>query len=267
MKITFLSDLHIGKWNNYGHNLIEKASGISGDILWLNGDIIEPGVSVDEDSVFLKLGKLRDNYNHVVWVAGNNCLELDCVSGPIKSYAENFSEVLRNYGIHLMDNQALTIGDYAFIGSIGWSNGELWAPSIFESEQPNDPTACNIAAEKFFSKKFGERWTITSQQLNKLIRGRLDADIDAALFANKKIVLGTHYATSKEFCLFGDNARYDYLNWYMGFDGSDMYRRASPIMAVVGHTHRRATINIGGTPVYNVSGAKEPVVFNDFRLV
>ena len=262
MKIVSLSDLHIGKWENYGMNLLKMASTMTGDVLWLNGDIIEPKSNINEELVFTEISKLKEYYDHIVWVAGNNCLELKCLSDQIINYRYELSGILHQYGIQLLDDRPLFINDYALIGSIGWSNGDLWTKSSIKSNEPNDRVACIKAAEVYFSKIFGDRWTSTSAEFNSSVKDKLNSDILSALKSDRKIILGTHFVTSKDFCMYGNNPRFDYLNWYMGFDGINLYKYASPVIGLVGHTHRSKVVLVGETKVWNISGAKEPFVFD-----
>jgi Icc-related predicted phosphoesterase len=262
MKIVALSDLHIGKWNDYGINLLDKAGKIGGDVLWLNGDIIEPTVGVNEFEIFDKISDIGKYFNNVVWVAGNNCLELNCLSGPVINYAIEFGDILSKYNIHLLDRGSLNLGDYCLIGSIGWSNGALWSPSVLGGEHSNSVDSNQISAEKEFRRIFGRRWNRSSAEFFKRVNSdALHYDISVAIGSNRKIILGTHFVTSREFCIYGESSKYDYLNWYMGFNGSRLYDFASPILAMVGHTHRPGVVNIGKTIVQNISGVKEPSVF------
>ena len=130
MKLVTLSDLHIGKWGTYGLDMLEKAESMRGDVLWLNGDIIEPGNGVDERAIFTRIGKMKgNNFEHIVWVAGNNCLELDCVSGSLHERLLNLSKHLGSEGIVLLDEGIVEIRDHCLVGSIGWYNGDLWVES------------------------------------------------------------------------------------------------------------------------------------------
>lgn len=261
MKLVTLSDLHIGKWGSYGDDLITEAEQNEGNVFWLNGDIFEPdGDNVPDIMAYLKrLGGLHDRYDRVVWVAGNNDLEWDLLTGPVSDYKSELGDILGSERIHLLDGSPLVIGDFALIGNIGWSDGGLWEPSRNDTEWPNSPTQNREATEKYFRELFGERWDVKSHEF--FAKAQADLIQDVTLLHDKRIVLGTHYVTSPKFVLYGSRPKYDYLNWYMGWDGHGMYSFAKPELAMVGHTHRAETKGVGGFPVHNISGSKKPTVF------
>lgn len=261
MRVVTLSDLHIGKWGDYGDKLIESAEKNEGNVLWLNGDIFEPdGDEAPDIMAYLKrLGKLHDRYDHVVWVAGNNDLEWDLLTGPVSDYKRELGDILSSERIHLLDGNPVEVGEFALIGNIGWSNGGLWEPSRNDTEWPNSPTQNRQATEKYFQELFGDRWDVTSHCFFEKVQADLIADVTR--LGDKRIILGTHYVTSPKFVLYGSRPKYDYLNWYMGWDGHGMYNFAKPELAMVGHTHRAQTELVGGTDVHNISGAREPFVF------
>ena len=261
MRIVTLSDLHIGKWGDYGKDLFESAEKDSAEVLWLNGDIFEPDADPlpDVEDYLKRAGKLHSQYDHVVWVAGNNDLELDILKGPVTNYAEEFGSVLESFGIHLLDRSPLVTGDIVLVGNIGWSNGGLWEPSIASSEWPNSPDVNKKYTETFFQKLFGDRWDITSPLFFQQVQSNLAAHVEAT--KDKRVVLGTHYVTSKKLVLYGDRPKYDYLNWYMGFEADELYKVAEPELALVGHTHRNQTVMVGSTMVHNISGVKELTSF------
>lgn len=261
MQIVTLSDLHIGKWNNFGMSMLDKARDIGGNILWLNGDIIEPEAGVNEEFVLNQIKHLTSDFDLIVWVAGNNCLELKSLTGPISSYNEELFNVLDSYDIHLLDFSSITFGDYELIGSIGWHNGDLWVQCKHESSNPNTVSACLKRQNEFYKEKFEERWDLSSLDFFRMVQKNLYDDISDSLRREKKIILGTHFVTSKEFCLYGSNPRYDYLNWYMGFNGEGLYNFAKPELSFVGHTHRTKKVRVGEFDVVNISGGSNPFSF------
>ena len=261
MRIVTLSDLHIGKWESYGDDLLCNAEKDSGNILWLNGDIFEPDSEhkVDLDKYLARIGNMRSSYDNIVWVAGNNDLELEFLKAPVSDYADEFGSILESFGIHLLDREPLAIGDFKAVGNIGWSDGSLWEPSVTHSEWPNSPADNTESTELFFRNLFKARWTEDSLSFFKRVQSKLREDVDNS--QADRLILGTHYVTSKDFVLYRENPKYDYLNWYMGFPAENLYRIGSPELALVGHTHRAKEVLIGETIVYNISGAKTPIVF------
>ena len=265
MRIVTLSDLHIGKWGEYGLEMLSKEESMEGDILWLNGDIIEPDKGVDEREVFRRIQKMKERYSHIVWVAGNNCLEMSSLVGNVSEYRDELAKLLGDYDIHLLDNSYLEVSGFALIGSIGWSNGDLWVKSEHNSDYPNDFESCKKAAQEFFRDKYSERCIdaeFDNESFFKDVMRHLMLDVNSAKSRSLPIVLGTHFVTSKDFCLFGETAKYDTLNYYMGFDGTKLYSHSNPVLSIIGHSHRRKIVTVGGTKVHNVSGSKEPLVFD-----
>jgi predicted phosphodiesterase len=261
MRVVTLSDLHIGKWGSYGDDMLSDAEKNSGDILWLNGDIFEPDADqrVDLDKYLNQIKNMKSSYDNIVWVAGNNDLELEFLKAPVSEYAEEFGSILESFGIHLLDRDPLNIGEFSIVGNIGWSDGSLWEPSVTHSEWPNSPTDNIEATELFFRNLFKDRWTEDSLSFFKRVQSKLEEDVDSS--NDKRLIMGTHYVTSKDFVLYRENPKYDYLNWYMGFPAEHLYRAGNPELAIVGHTHRAKKVTIGDTIVHNISGAKTPIVF------
>ena len=70
----------------------------------------------------------------------------------------------------------------------------------------------------------------------------------------KKIVLGIHHVPSSEFIVYGRNARYDYLNFFMGSDKLlQLYENPKVLLKLTGHTHR----NDKHHEIQNISSTEE----------
>jgi len=258
-----LSDLHFGKagWNTFPQSCIDKAQASvdHATVLYYGGDLCEPDPADP-------LGKLREALRGLsnipadvrLFVAGNN--DLQCLRGPLESYAEELSELLSEYGFHVLDERPKVVGNVAFVGNIGWYDGSLWRSGGGTREQVFEK------AEAYFRMCYGHRapgWS--SSQFFKLCQARIRAHLTSVLADPRveQVVLGTHFVPSSRFCLYGNSERYDYLNFFMGYDAARQgyFRHEKIVLGFTGHTHRPAVHDVDGTTVHNLSGVGQPSLF------
>ena len=263
MNIVVISDPHLGKpnWKGRGANDLKKLLGMrSIDLLLVNGDVGESPEELD-----YALGILSEvDAAHKLWTCGNN--DVDKLEGDIREYYDRLQERVGVAGFHVLDRAPYRIGDIAFVGSMGWYDGSLWrTPVVTSDEWPNTREETSAQAERYFAgaEAVGRLQPgYTSQQFFADIQARLFEHLEATIAnpAVSRIVVCTHFVTSGEFVLYGDNPKYEYLNWYMGWDaaGTGLYSDPKVVLGIVGHTHRHKTIEIDGTPVRNCSGWEQP---------
>lgn len=264
MIITGVSDLHIGKWNRIKH--AEEAAATPGDILYFGGDLAEidyrkpeEGWRRFEEGLEILAGSPAEVK---LFTLGNNDLEQLRESKLCGHYRE-MQERVGKYGFHLLDKTPFVYKGIAFVGNVGWFDGSTWTKSKFDSDYPNTVKEIEESENKWFEERYEIPDGLTSLDFYRHCRGRLKNQLkyiidDASV---KKIVVGIHFVPSKDFVLTGVNARYDYLNWYMGSEEyGELFECEKVVLGLTGHTHRSEVRKVGGVDVHNISGDEQPVV-------
>ena len=116
----------------------------------------------------------------------------------------------------------------------------------------------------YWQREFGRRAKNgeTSADVFKLCQDQLANDLGFLHLDEevKKIVGGTHFVPRVESVKYGHSAKYDYLNYYMGYDAANApdvhqyFRHPKVVQGLCGHTHRHKTLEVDGVRVDNVSG-------------
>lgn len=267
LKGIVLSDIHLGKDTNSAIKILEKTIRMTHqshfDFLLLTGDMIDGDES---DLSLLQQYLKRINVSTKMMISGNNDLEsLNC---PIERYQEHLAELLTKSDTLLLDENPVVLKGFGFAGTMGWWNGDLWKPSLNPSEEwPNGKKQIAKKAEQFFKKRYAKGSAMSTQDLfdsqveNLLVQlyGFIQQDLSG-------IVVASHYVPSSRFVLYNKNPKYDYLNWFMGFDltqilnGFILPRSQDSMHWVCGHTHRSLTYLEQGIRFTNASGRTEPLV-------
>lgn len=280
--ILCLSDLHFGKDDETAIQAIDRAIEIAKrkeiDILYFGGDLAEPG-KIDELEHFKRgIEKLNQiKAKKYAWCTGNNDWEL--LKGHVVDYAEEMAELLSQHSyFKCLDNvNFVKHEDVALVGGIGWYNGTLWV------EHPNTPDLNEAAGSKKgdgdWPKKWDEvktraeqYWQIFMDRHNNdctsdfIYEDSMNAITDKLYLLNrydhiKKVVVATHFVPNHGFCKYGHSLKFDYLNYFMGYDDKNEYNifnQPKVVKGLTGHTHRHKTVTIGNTDVVNVSGSEQP---------
>ena len=233
------------------------------DVLYFGGDIAEPGPPEDPTRN-LRAGIQsidRIPAKHRIFVTGNN--DLECLTAPLSEY---HLEMVKHIGghNHCLDAMPCVIGDVAFVGNIGWYDGALWKTPTTKSEGgPVTFEGVKDHLDEWFSKTLRERTDMSSDDFYHDCRTRMIQHFDAVVAQSvKKIVVCSHFVPSDAFCIYGQSAKFDLLNYVMGYDGSRRpeFNHPNVVMGLAGHTHRTCEHNVGRVLVRNVSGDGQPEI-------
>ncbi|MFH1401142.1 MAG: metallophosphoesterase [Nanoarchaeota archaeon] len=272
MRLIGVSDLHIGRdgWNDFGIRTARAAAAIDADILYFVGDLAEP------NNTSPRLGwerfeqgleaLARSSAPTKLFTLGNNDLEHPFTHRLTEHYTE-IQEYLGAYGFRLLDDSPVIVDGIAFVGNIGWYDGTLWQPYDGQTRYPNDAVQMRATAEHHFHKTHqGRTDQLTTALFSAHCHDRLTRHLDQIDADVEAIVLGTHFVPHTSFVTC-DDPRYTYLNWYMGSEGhAAHYQRERVILGLTGHTHRSDTRRISRTDVHNLSGPRQPRVFDIQRI-
>jgi Icc-related predicted phosphoesterase len=259
MKLLALSDTHLGHpgWQGFGNRIWEKATAITQnepvDVLLFCGDLCEPGQVPLKDALDL-MSKVRATVK--LWVAGNNDIEWFMRKNQnLEDYPDWLGALASQYGIELLDQKPVLLGDYAFVGSFGAYDFSLWrTPKIPCERFPNTLKDLVLDAAKWHRKMGLSHGPLETFQLcqNRLWKHLKSID------PKYKIVVATHTVPSPDMVLYGHSPAYDHKNAWMGWDDKGKILKHPNVIAhLCGHTHRSCLIN--QTPlVMNVSGDYQP---------
>jgi predicted phosphodiesterase len=298
MKILCLSDLHFGKesWGDMGREAAQRAIDMSKsrrfDVFLFNGDLAEPGPDGDDYLHFREGMELLNQIEAPVklFVCGNNDFEL--LHGPFEHYPEQLEHLVGHgqlppvagdltpcyHGFSVLDRCPFLVGDVAFVGSMGWANGWLWKESDREYPDSGQWPATYLEIREAYEKYWREHLGFENGDyldLYGFCQQRLKGDIAAVATRASRIVVCTHFVPSPKFCKYGHSAKFDYLNWYMGYDAERdtwpyrHFEHPKVVMGLTGHTHRNKTVEVCGVPVHNVSSCsgEQPVVLEVPKVV
>lgn len=284
MRILALSDLHFGKtkggWSpTYAEDRVEAAikaaKKFQPDVFYFGGDLADHGPEDDKLVHFRRGLEALDQIpvDKRVFVCGNHDLEF-MEGDSLYDYPDLLQEQLNPFGFHLVDREPYTDGQYALVGNIALHDGSLWNQP--DNVDPDWPSTLEEVQEKdgLYWKKtlagFGDIDEVTSGDFHQWCMKRLADDWASASFHHPKVVVCTHYVPGPKFVI-GGSAKYEYLNWYMGFDGAGqvhpkygtrVYRHEHTVLGLCGHTHRDHLARIGTTWVRNVSGPGQPWIID-----
>lgn len=111
-RIAAVADIHVrgndkGKWTDYFREVSSKA-----DVLLICGDLTDTG---DEDEAEILANELRACTIPVVCVLGNHDYE--------KSRQKLIRQAIQSHQVHVLDGEAVTIGNVGFAGIKGFGGG------------------------------------------------------------------------------------------------------------------------------------------------
>lgn len=268
MKLLLVSDTHVGHrgWNGFDPWLLTKARAAAEaeriDVMVFGGDLVEPdapGAKLEDGLALLQQIPVATK----LWVAGNNDIEFLFGQQDLKdTYMTKLGALARQFGVHLLDEAPVTVGDTTFVGNFGGYDISLWKPPLVpEAPFPSTYEEMLADAQKWFTRATG------SDVLDffNSCQHRLKTHIAEAAKA-PKLVVASHTVPTPEFVLYGHSAKFDYQNAWMGWDDSltakPIHTAENLVLQLCGHTHRseykeRAHLP-NKAPLINMSGKVQP---------
>jgi Icc-related predicted phosphoesterase len=220
-KIAAIGDLHVretdkGKWSEYFREVSKQA-----EVLVICGDLTDTG---DEAEAYVLAEELKSCTIPVVSVLGNHDFE--------KSRHKLIRQILQNDHMHVLDGEAVVIGNLGFAGIKGFGGG----------------------FDNFMLSMFGEgaMKAFVQEAVDEVLHlDRALARLDANPETLKKIVL-YHYSPIKETIIGEPEPIYPFLGCSRL---AEPLTRRHVVAAFHGHAHAGALEGSlpGGTKVYNVS--------------
>lgn len=109
MKIDYISDIHIDKWND--------------DLSWLNTKksdkiIIAGDIADSLDDVEYGLRKIKAYYKEIYYVDGNH--EYENCRFAYQEQKNNLSDLCESLNVHFLPNKPATINNIGIVGCCGW---------------------------------------------------------------------------------------------------------------------------------------------------
>ncbi len=265
MKILFASDTHLGfkPWGDFGQDILEacvKSPPV--DVFVFGGDLVEPNTSVTLEDGLRMISRVPAEAK--LWVVGNNDIEhlIGKTDNVPRDYAGMLQEIAQKYGIHVLDHQAISYENVAFVGNYGACDLSLWrTPVESHPEFPSTYEELRRMSEENFQKYL----KCSVRELFDHCQKKLKGDIEIASQFEKMVVC-THVVPSPEFVVYGQSPLWDYKNAMRGWDDSKTERpienASNLVLQTCGHTHRSSFTNRPWTPskapILNISGKDQP---------
>lgn len=228
MKVKVISDLHL-ECCDYGHGIPDAGAG---NILVLGGDILcarhykRQGPFLEIYNNFL--GKCIENFDHVLYVAGNH----EAYGYTYEKTWDTLKECLPS-SIHLLENNSVKINDWIFIGATLWADFRNENPLVmgeaaqymndyssirignnYRKLKPTDTLNFHKQSKDFFAKeikkhKHSKIWMVTHhgpsyqsvhKKYNNLsINGAYVSDLDDFILGHPQIKYWSHGHTHESF--------------------------------------------------------------------
>lgn len=280
MRKIIMSDLHVGK-SDFAKTMIQKAIHMSQkqeiDVVLIAGDFFDGDCSLYHAVEACKM-LYQIQANRIAICAGNNDIEfiVKVTNCDITEYAETLEDFLSSMRISLLDYAPVYINDTIIIGNMTMFNGSLWKASRIPSSYPNTWSDMYDSASKKFHQKFNK---YNKQQLDWMdFYDECMCVFEEQLTINTLPIdsIVTHYVPIPQLLRYNHSAKYDYKNFFMGYDLFDQLNAKSSIVNSLhknnqnslpvwycGHTHTPKSFNIEGLLINNVSGRDTPLLEND----
>lgn len=243
MRILLLSDLHFGKASvgGFSNDQISRAKKHgSYDVLIFCGDLAESIPHFQEG-----LNAMRSiDAAHRLFVAGNNDIErLEGGDSRLNKYADDLQDLIGG-DFHLLDRAPKEIKGVNFAGNVLNFDGSLWKgreePGYLGREEVNEKVNHYWNGKPYHNIRYTEFAAERLKDLHRHTEGK----------GSSSIVV-THFVPHPDFVLYGENPKFDYLNFFMGQDLTEKYPHCR--IGFCGHTHRRKSVFVDQQWVENVS--------------
>ena len=220
-RIAAVADLHVkssdkGKWTDYFRDISKKA-----DIFLIGGDLTDTG---DEEEAHILSEEMKNCNIPIVAVLGNHDYE--------KGRHKTIRQILQNENVHILDGEAMVIGDVGIAGIKGFGGGfDSHMLSMFGED-----------ALKSFVKEAVNEALALDRALS-----RLDQE-----FENSKKVVLMHYSPIKGTVVGEPEQVYPFLGCSRL---AEPLNRQKIVAVFHGHAHRGIIKGVthNGAKVFNVS--------------
>lgn len=283
LQLIALSDLHIDKrskpygsstWGERSEQILCQVAKLEADVLLFGGDMGEVfSVNDSHDPVKHALEIMsRAKAKNVLFYLGNNCLE----AFPFPELGDHYTiigELLKDYGIHLLDESPTVINGIGFVGNVGWYDASLFRVLPVHEMNPDYPehlVESRRRMERYFSQAFSNKnpKMFTSDFFFEHCFRRLEQHLDEMALHPKVrgVVLGIHTVPSPDFIKYDQSGRFDFFNYGMGSASfAPLYNRPNVCLGLTGHTHRCDNHLVGAQRVFNISSTSAQP-YNRFHI-
>ncbi len=245
LKIAAISDLHVlpdeGD-KELLENIRRRVEEIDPDVLVIAGDISDRIEVLSDSLSLLKVDSCTNLY-----VAGNHDIWFEEGEKPtsLEKYSKYIGQICKKHGFHHLPDGPCIIGDFAFVGSIGWYDYSFRRPEL---EIPLKNYEQKEYRGAVWYDLFKIDWNYSDYEATALFNQKLEYDLSTLPDEVEHVVYVSHHLPFRELTMYKDRLPWDFHSAFMGAQstGEVLVNDGRVVLSISGHSHIRNKISIEG---------------------
>ena len=285
MRLLTTADLHYNhpRSGALANQLIDEMNAVDADVLLVIGD------TASGDGEFLEQCLSRFQFaGPKLFVAGNH--ELWTKRGASnRLFAEELPRRVRSLGWHWLQDEPLVLGDWGFVGSIGWYDygfalPELGIPARFYERKISPAAAAQMSEFADLlpipddlpdrSRETFARWNdgrfVSLGMSDEAFLSQLLAQLEGQLSAigSTNVIAAVHHVPFAQLLPPPGRAALDFARAYLGSGrlGEVLMRFPAVRVALCGHTHFAAEADVGHIRAINIGSGYRRKLYRMLEL-
>jgi len=244
LRIAAISDLHVlpdGSDRNLIESIKRRVKEVDPDVFVIAGDISDRLDILSDSLLQLNVDSCTNLY-----VAGNHDIWFEDEKSPtsLEKYSKHVGEICTDNGWQHLPDHHFSIGNTAFIGSIGWYD---YSFRRSELEIPMEHYEQKEYRGAVWYDLFKIDWGYSDVEATDLFNRKLEYDLSMFPESITQIVYVSHHLPFRELTVYKDQLPWDFHSAFMGAQstGRILESDGRVILSISGHSHIRNVTSIG----------------------